>query len=62
MEQGIREVRTQKIRKHFCSDLLDLDVLCLTDQLHLFQELLEFNIMAEKIRMTLKFTDNFGKR
>lgn len=62
MEQGIRDMQTQRIRKHFCSDLLDLHVLCLTDQLHLFQELLEFNIMAEKIRMTLKYTDNFRKR
>lgn len=60
MEQGTYEVRTQRIRGHFCSDLLDLNVLCLTDQLDLFPFLLEFKIMAEKIRITLKFTDNFG--
>lgn len=60
MEQGIYEVRIQRIKKHFCSDLLDLKALCLTDQLDLFPVLLEFKIMAEKIRMTLKFTDNFG--
>jgi hypothetical protein len=60
MEQGIHEGRTQRIRKQFCSDLLDLNVLCLTDQLDLFSVLLEFKIMTEKIRMTLKFTDNFG--
>lgn len=54
-------MRMKGIRKHFCADLLDLNTLCFTAWLNQFLVLLESKIMAEKIRMSLKFTDNFGK-